>query len=121
MSKLFGNVGGKIKVLSYVMFFILAIGAIISGIALMINGYGGLKAMGFGIMAGGPFVAWILCWFLYGIGQLLDDVHEIRDRQGNIEAAVMNQKSYSSSSNPKNGYSGAQPAKRFDSDALPKL
>ena len=81
MGKLFGNVGTKIKILSYAVFIILAVGSVISGITLIAT-EGRWSAMfvllGMLAMFAGPVVAWILCWFLYGIGQLLDDVHVIR-------------------------------------------
>lgn len=65
---MFENIGGKIKTLAKVLFWIEAIAAIIVGFALIgdTNGLSLLYAL-----AGG-FVAWVSSWFLYGFGEIID-------------------------------------------------
>lgn len=77
---LYENIGGKIKNWAKRLFVIEAIGGIIAGIALLIdNGFeDGWWALF--IMIGGPIVAWVFSWILYAFGQIVDDIHEIRNQ-----------------------------------------
>jgi len=69
---MFDNIGNKIKGLAKVLFIVLVIADIIVGIVLM-SLDDGLIAIGLPIMLGGPVIAWISSWILYGFGQLIEN------------------------------------------------
>lgn len=119
MGVFFKNVGRKIMILSYIIFIILAVGSIVVGIVLMVDGY----EFGIAISLAGPLVAWVLCWFLYGIGQLLNDVHNIRSSQKSIETCVNDKSKNISQVYTKGGYNYNQPTgnQSYGADVLPKL
>jgi len=73
---MYSNVGGKIKTLAKVLaWFWLIVGAI-AWLYLIFNDlvvYGWIS-LGIGILE------YIASWFTYGFGQLVEDVHEIRNK-----------------------------------------
>ena len=78
LDDLFENIGAKIKKWARILFVIEVISAIIGGLAL-INEVG---AIGVAVLVCGPFVAWISSAILYAFGELVEDVHAIRDKEG---------------------------------------
>ena len=70
---MFNNVGKKIMTLAKVLAILDLIGAIVIGIAFD-EGFLGFV---YGILIG-VFAA-IMCWPLYGFGQIVDDVHSMRN------------------------------------------
>lgn len=69
---MFKNVGKKIMTLAKVLTILDLVGAIIIGIAFD-EGFLGFI---YGILIG--VFAVIMCWPIYGFGQLVDDVHAMR-------------------------------------------
>ena len=80
--KLYENIGAKIKNWAKWIFIIEAIGAVITGIVMMANAsdiddiffFAGLLTI---IL--GPVVAWVSTWLLYAFGELVEDIHAIRN------------------------------------------
>ena len=75
---MYDNIGGKIKGLAFGTFIVEAIGAIISGIAIIAAGDAIL--VGLLLLILGPIAAWVGTLVLYGFGELIVKV-------GNIENA----------------------------------
>ena len=86
---MYDNIGGKIKGLARAIFFIEAIGSIITGIALGVE-----YEFCFIICLIGPLVAWISSWLLYGFGELVDKACDIEcntrggDRKSEAQAKI---------------------------------
>ena len=80
--KLYENVGAKIKGLAKWIFFLEALSAVISGIALLADG-----EVWFGLLTLvlGPVVALASSWLLYAFGQLTEDTHDVRSQAERIE------------------------------------
>ena len=76
---LYDNIGAKIKNWAKWIFIIEAISAIIGGIGLMAND---AAFIGFIVLICGPLVAWVSSWLLYAFGELVEDVHAIRNKEG---------------------------------------
>ena len=74
----FTNIGMKIKQWAQPIFVIETISAIIGGFILSSNA----GAIGLVVLIGGPIAAWISSALLYAFGQLVEDVHAIRDKEG---------------------------------------
>lgn len=68
---LFGNVGGKIKTLVKVMFFLEVMGSFVGAIACFSSVEDG-ELLGLGIAVVGPLVAWISSLALYAFGELVE-------------------------------------------------
>lgn len=68
---MFENVGGKIKTLVKVMFFLEAIGFIVGGIIMAVSDED-LILIGLGVAVVGPLVAWISSLALYAFGELVE-------------------------------------------------
>jgi hypothetical protein len=81
---LYDNIGGKIKGWAKWIFIVEAIGAVIAGIALMVDA-GDIDTlqfvMGIVTVVFGPLVAYVSSWLLYAFGQLVEDIHIIRIKQ----------------------------------------
>ena len=82
LDSLYENIGYKIKEWAKRIFVVEAIGSVIGGIYLMI-------ALDFDdilspllIIILGPAIAFVSTWILYAFGQLVDDVHAIRKKEG---------------------------------------
>ena len=78
---LYENIGGKIKNWAKWIFIFEAIGAVIAGLVLLFTDedlilYGLLTAIC------GPIVAYVSSWILYAFGELVEDVHAMRDKEG---------------------------------------
>ena len=76
------DIGGKIKNWAKWIFIVEAIGAVITGFVFLISwgledGWWALFVVFFG-----PVVAWVSTWLLYAFGQLVEDVHAMRDKEG---------------------------------------
>lgn len=76
MDNLYEDIGGKIKGLAKGTFIVEAIGAIIAGLVLLANENG----FGLILLLGGPIVAWVSSWLLYAFGELVEDIHAMRDK-----------------------------------------
>ncbi len=70
---MFDNIGGKIKGLAKVLFWIEAIGAVIAGL-VMVEDTEGISLL---FALAGILVAWISSWFLYGFGEIIDKLCDI--------------------------------------------
>ena len=84
LDNLYKNIGGKIKSWAKWIFIAEAIGAIMSGVALFSKAeYDEIFVLyGFLTIILGPIVAWVGSWILYAFGQLVEDVHAMRDKEG---------------------------------------
>ena len=77
------DIGGKIKGLAKFIAWLGIIVSIIGGIILFIIGgnqsYGGgiYIGIGFATMIFGSLVSWIMAWFMYGFGELIEKTTEI--------------------------------------------
>jgi predicted RNA-binding Zn-ribbon protein involved in translation (DUF1610 family) len=78
LDRLYENIGAKIKNWAKWIFIAEAIGAIITGLALLFSDEE--LILGFLVMILGPIVAWVGSWILYAFGELVEDVHAIRNR-----------------------------------------
>ena len=67
---MFDRVGSKIKILATVLFFLEAAAAVIGGIVLMADS--GEVLLGLLLVIGGPGVALVMSWFVYGFGEIID-------------------------------------------------
>ena len=76
---MYKNVGKKIMVLAQVFGWLTLVGGIITGIVLMADIDAGIGA----VVAGGSVVLFLASWFPYGFGQLVDDVHELKNNERN--------------------------------------
>ena len=76
---LYENVGGKIKRWAIWIFIVEAISAIVTGLSLIMNDD---SAIGFLLLICGPIAAWVGSWLLYAFGQLVEDVHAMREKEG---------------------------------------
>ena len=75
---LYENIGGKIKSLAKWMFIVEEIGSIIFGfICLLIWGFEAWWALL--IIVFGPVVAWVSSWILYAFGELVEDIHAMKN------------------------------------------
>ena len=82
---MYDNIGGKIKGLAKAAFWVEAITAIITGICLFDDVMPGIL-IGLLLIIGGPLVAWVSCWLLYGFGELIDSNVEIKNKISNMSA-----------------------------------
>lgn len=73
---MYDNIGGKIKGLAKAAFIVGAIAAVIAGIALMASDED-MILIGLLVMVGGPIVAWVSSWLLYGFGEIIDKTCDI--------------------------------------------
>lgn len=74
---MFNNIGKKFKVLAKVMFWLQAIGAVITGIILLAEGEDETLIYSLLLILVGPLYAWISSWFIYGFGELIDKAADI--------------------------------------------
>ena len=84
LDNLYENIGSKIKNWAKWIFIVEAIGAIITGVVLMATDEG-LIVCGLLTLVCGPIIAWVGSWILYAFGQLVEDVHAMRDKEGTTE------------------------------------
>ena len=87
---MFDNIGGKIKGLAKVLFWLEAIAAVIVGFVL-VEGTEGLSLL---FAIAGVLVAWISAWFLYGFGEIIEKLCDIeRNTRGDERNPKHNPKS----------------------------
>lgn len=79
---MYKNVGKKIMVLAQVLGWLLLIAGIIVGLVYLSNSYSGDDMIGVIALATGV-VSFISSWFLYGFGQLVNDVNVIKNKSKN--------------------------------------
>ena len=84
LDNLYENIGSKIKNWAKWIFIVEAIGAIITGVVLMATDED-LIVYGLLTLVCGPIIAWVGSWILYAFGQLVEDVHAMRDKEGTTE------------------------------------
>ena len=77
---MYDNIGGKIKGLAKVSFIVAAIAEVITGIALMAADED-LILYGLLVLIAGPIIAWVSSWFLYGFGQLIENLKRFINKQ----------------------------------------
>ena len=77
---MYNNVGNKIKVLAQVVGWLCFVAGIIAWIVLLACG----EQIGWAVLGSGV-LALVSSWFLYGFGQMVDDIHEMR---GNEPASI---------------------------------
>ena len=70
---MFDNIGGKIKGLAKVLFWLEAIASVIVGLVL-VEDTEGLSLL---LAIAGVLVAWVSAWFLYGFGEIIDKLRDI--------------------------------------------
>ena len=75
---LYENIGRKIKNWAKWIFIVEAIGAIITGFILMAE----VDVLYILLVFLGPIIAWVGSWILYAFGELVEDVHAIRNKEG---------------------------------------
>ena len=76
---MYDNIGGKIKGLAKSMFIVEAIGAVITGIVLLATN-DDLIFEGLLTLFCGPIIAWVSSWVLYAFGELVEDIHAMRNK-----------------------------------------
>lgn len=79
LDKLYTNIGKKIQTWAKWIFIVEAIGAIITGIGMLIEDED-LILVALLIVILGPIVAWVSSWLMYGFGKLIEDVEAIRNK-----------------------------------------
>ena len=87
LDNLYKNIGGKIKNWAKWMFIVEAIGAIITGLVFLFTDEDYIL-YGLLIMILGPIVAWVGTWLLYAFGELVEDVHAMRNKEVPTEVNV---------------------------------
>lgn len=70
---MYDNIGGKLKTLAKVQFWIAAIASAITGIVMLVSE----MVLGLLFLFGVPVIAWIATWLLYGFGELVEKVCHI--------------------------------------------
>ncbi|MBR4457992.1 MAG: zinc finger Ran-binding domain-containing family 2 protein [Clostridia bacterium] len=103
---MYNNIGGKIKSLATVLCILGFIGSAIGGISFFVqagkisrydSGAGGAMVLyGILVIVGGCLLSWILGFFAYGFGQLIENTDEIAAntrRGGGTEASGSGSKS----------------------------
>ena len=84
LDNLYENIGGKIKNWAKWIFIFEVIGAIITGLVLLFTDED-LILYGLLTLVCGTIVAYIGSWILYAFGQLVEDVHAMRDKEGTTD------------------------------------
>ena len=79
---MFSNIGGKIKKLAIILCVLGMIGSVVYGIICFTNSnkYQDLKLVGILILVGGCLVSWIISFFVYGYGELIERAASIDKR-----------------------------------------
>ncbi len=82
LDSLYENIGDKIKKWAKWIFVIEATTSVISGFFLMIAWDFDNVLLPLLIIIFGPIIAFVSTWILYAFGQLVDDVHAMRNKEG---------------------------------------
>ena len=85
--KLFGNVGGKLKLLAKVWFCLTVIGGTIGGIVLVAE-FGDDEAIGFILLFGSWLVGWLTSLPMYAFGQFVENTDKIDAKLGRLTGAA---------------------------------
>ena len=72
---MYNNIGKKIKILAKVIFGVEAVLTFIIGLALL----GEDAVSGLLVLIIGPIIGWVSSWVLYGFGELVENVKEIKE------------------------------------------
>lgn len=72
----YDRIGQRIKTLAQITFIAEAIAAVIAGLVIIGND-SDMTVYGLLLIVGGPFVAWVSSWLLYGFGELIDKACQI--------------------------------------------
>ena len=102
LDNLYENIGGKIKNWAKWIFIVEAIGSIITAIVLPIASGDPDDFILISVLIAivGPIVAWVGSWILYAFGELVEDVHAMRDKNSPIIKIETEQKQPQAKSNP---------------------
>ena len=73
---MYDNIGGKLKTLAEIQFWIVAIASAIVGIVMLVSE----MVLGLLFLLGVPVVAWVASWLLYGFGELVEKVCHIEGK-----------------------------------------
>ena len=76
---MYDNIGEKIRGLAKAVFIVEAIVAVIAGMVLC-TADDAFILEGLLTLFCGPIVAWVSSWILYAFGELVEDVHAVRDK-----------------------------------------
>lgn len=68
------NIGQAVKSTAKILFFVLFVGSVAGGIALLANG---MTGQGIGLIAGGTVVSYLLCFFIHSFGYLIEKTEKI--------------------------------------------
>lgn len=79
--KLFGNPGGKLKLLAKIWFCLAVIGGTIGGVVLVAE-FGDDEAIGFILLLGSWLVGWLTSLPLYAFGQFVENTDKINEKLG---------------------------------------
>ena len=72
-SIMFNNIGGKIKTLAVVVCVFIAVACVVVGIGIVMIAHDDITIfLGVSLMTGGPFLAWVGSFLIYGFGQLVE-------------------------------------------------
>lgn len=74
---MFEKVGKKIKAVVVLVFGLETLASLIFGFIIMSEGEKYSVLIGLSIVIGGPIVAWISSWLLYGYGEIIDKLTDI--------------------------------------------
>lgn len=93
---MYNNVGQKIKGVAIGLFLSEAVGAIVSGIALMATDEDFIL-LGILLLVVGPFVAYLMSLFVYGFGELIEKTADVAEKaqfnpQKNVKKATKESK-----------------------------
>ena len=77
LNKLYVNIGGKIKDWAKWIFVTESIAAIIGGICLIADWE---ELLGIMTIIFGPVVAYVSSWILYAFGEIVEDIHAMRNK-----------------------------------------
>jgi hypothetical protein len=86
LDSLYENIGGKIKNRAKWIFIVEAICTIIIGLVLLFTDED-LILYALLMLICGPIVAYVGSWILYAFGELVEDIHAIRNKEGTTEEA----------------------------------
>lgn len=81
---MFSNIGTKIKTLAQILCWLGVIGTVVGGLVLMGND----GTSGFVVLFVGPPLSWVASFFLYGLGQLIENTDKMVAIQSNSAGTV---------------------------------
>ena len=82
---MYKNIGEKIKIGAKVIFVVWTIVAVIAGFTLLMSTDKEMVFSGLLLLVIAPVIAWVSTWIIYAFGQLVEDVHAIREKQNVTE------------------------------------